>query len=581
MGAFTAPLVLVIQAFALLAPIDRPHPPKMAVNPWLEFHASMSIVAYGAFALACIAGLMYLLQERQLKTHQLHSVFSHLPPLIELYAAIVRLLWVGLALYTAGLGERLFHGRTAPAHQDGVRDRGLVLLFRHPAGPPSSSASRPGTWPRSASSLLARRSPFSGASPSSPNAARPDFFRMQLFCIGLSHHTANVETRERYARLGELDARLRETTGCAEVLLLSTCNRVEVYGVAEGTIDNQTIARCLRATPLLDETDDAAAFYRHEGEACVQHLFRVASGLDSMVVGETEVLGQTKQAYEAARHSGGAGPYLHRLFQRAFRVAKQVRTHTEITRGAVSVGSVAVELAGKIFGELKQRKVLVLGAGETSEKTARALASRGVTDLRVSNRSPERAALLAQSVGGRAVPFVGWEHQCREIDILISSTSANEPLLTRETLAPILHVRWDRPLFIIDIAVPRDVAPDVNEMEGVFLYDIDSLQSLAEQSRAQRRQQVAAAEEIIGQHVRDFATWLRGCAPGIAWARRGRASRGFGGHVRCALRSCEAHHPRDARERSGANADGDGGSGVARERAGVGDRDRDHPHERG
>ncbi len=360
---------------------------------------------------------------------------------------------------------------------------------------------------------------------------------MDLFCIGLSHHTANVETRERYARLGELDARLRDATGCPEVLLLSTCNRVEVYGVAEGAIDNQTIARCLRATPLVDDAEDADAFYRHEGDACVQHLFRVASGLDSMVVGETEVLGQTKQAYEAARQSGGAGPYLHRLFQRAFRVAKQVRTHTEITRGAVSVGSVAVELAGKIFGELKQRKVLVLGAGETSEKTARALASRGVTDLRVSNRSPERALLLAEAVGGRAVPFAGWEHQCREIDILISSTSASEPLLTREKLAPILHVRWDRPLFIIDIAVPRDVAPDVNEMEGVFLYDMDSLQALAEQSRAQRRQQFAAAEEIIGQHVSDFANWLRGGAAGIAWARRGRALRGVRGHVHARLRT--------------------------------------------
>ena len=174
------------------------------------------------------------------------------------------------------------------------------------------------------------------------------------------------------------------------------------------------------------------------------------------------------------------------------------------------MGSVAVELAGKIFGDLKKRKVLVLGAGDMSEKTARALASRGVKDLRVSNRSAERAEQLAAAVGGRAVPFVGWVQQCREIDILISSTAAGEPLLTRETLSPILHVRWDRPLFIIDIAVPRDVAPDVNEMEGVFLYDMDSLQSIAEQSRAQRREQMAAGEEIIAEHVADFGNWLRG-----------------------------------------------------------------------
>jgi glutamyl-tRNA reductase len=332
---------------------------------------------------------------------------------------------------------------------------------------------------------------------------------MNLFCVGLSHHTANVETRERYAGKSQIDRTLRERTSCAEALLLSTCNRVEIYGVSEAACETETITRCLAAAASNMEAEDAAAFYRHEGEECVRHLFRVASGLDSMVVGETEVLGQTKQAYENARSSGGAGPFLHRLFQRAFRVAKQVRTHTEITRGAVSVGSVAVELAGKIFGELEQRKVLIVGAGETSERTARALVSRGVRDLRVTNRSPERAEQLARLVGGRAVAFAEWEQQCLEIDILISSTAADEPLLTRAKLAPFLRERWDRPLFVIDIAVPRDVAPDVNELEGVFLYDIDSLQSIAEQSLAQRRQQIAAGEEIIAEHVADFVAWLR------------------------------------------------------------------------
>ncbi len=329
---------------------------------------------------------------------------------------------------------------------------------------------------------------------------------MKLFCVGLSHHTANVETRERYARCPDVDGALRRASGCAEALVLSTCNRVEVYAVAERPPTNETIAGCLLPGSTVE---DASAFYRHEGDECVQHLFRVACGLDSMVVGETEVLGQAKQAYAAARDSGGAGPLLHRLFQRAFRVAKQVRTHTDITRGAVSVGSVAVDLAVKIFGQLKQRKVLVLGAGETSERTARALVSRGVTDLRVTNRSIDRAEALAAVVGGRAVPFAGWEEQCREVDILISSTASAEPLLTREKLQPILRERWDRPLFIIDIAVPRDVAPDVNEMEGVFLYDIDSLRSIAEQSLTQRRQQVAAGEQIIAEHVADFGKWLR------------------------------------------------------------------------
>jgi glutamyl-tRNA reductase len=348
---------------------------------------------------------------------------------------------------------------------------------------------------------------------------------MNLFCVGLSHHTANVGTRERYLRSKDVDRELRASGVCTEAILLSTCNRVEVYGVSEKKVESATIVRRLAAASS-DEMGDRAAFYRYEADACVQHLFRVASGLDSMVVGETEVLGQVKQTYAAARNSGGAGPLLHRLFQRAFRVAKQVRTHTDVTRGAVSVGSVAVDLAVKIFGELKTRKVLILGAGETSERTARALASRGVTDLRVTNRSGERAQQLAALVGGCAVGFNGWENQCREIDILISSTAAEEPLLTRERLAPILQERWHRPLFIIDIAVPRDVSPDVNEMEGVFLYDMDSLQSIAEQSLALRRQQVAAGERIIAEHVTDFGTWLR---------RDSTATRAESGSVRSAM----------------------------------------------
>ena len=324
---------------------------------------------------------------------------------------------------------------------------------------------------------------------------------MNLFCVGLSHHNADVEAREYFAGHVESDRALRNC-GCNEALVLSTCNRVEVYAASEKRVSTDEIARCL----VRDDTAHrfAPPFYRYEGEKCAQHLFRVTSGLDSMVVGETEILGQAKKAYEAARATGVAGRYLHRLFQRAFRVAKQVRTHTEITRGAVSVGSVAVDLAYKIFGDLQNCKVLVLGAGETSERTIRALVSRGVADLRVSNRSPERGEALALAVNGRAIGFEQWLEQCREVDILITSTSSEVPLLWQEKLAPMLRERIDRPLFIIDIAVPRDVAPDVNALDGVYLYDIDSLQSIAEQSLATRRAQVAAAEQIISQHVAEF-----------------------------------------------------------------------------
>src|SRR6476646_5203046 len=326
---------------------------------------------------------------------------------------------------------------------------------------------------------------------------------MNFFCIGLSHHTTNVATREQFSGNATAESIARQG-GCAEALLLTTCNRVEVYGVSNKRISTNEIARCLMAKTDRNPHNNTVPFYRHEDSKCVQHLFRVASGLDSMVVGESDIFGQAKKAYDSARTSGAVGPYLHRLFQRAFRVAKQVRTHTDIARGAVSVGSVAVELAQRIFGKLSECKVLVLGAGETSERTTRALVSRGVTDLRVSNRSMDRAYELAQAVGGHAMPFDNWTAQCREIDILITSTASETPLLTPGELAPMVHERLDRPLFIIDIAVPRDVDPGVNEMEGVYLYDIDSIRSVAEQSLALRRQQVAAAEAIIAEHVTEF-----------------------------------------------------------------------------
>jgi len=339
---------------------------------------------------------------------------------------------------------------------------------------------------------------------------------MNLFCVGLSHHNADVETLERFAGSAELDCLLR-SSDCAEALLLVTCNRVEVYGASESRVSTLDVARCLNPQES-HASRESAPFYRYEDGQCVRHLFRVACGIDSMVVGETEILGQTKKAYECARENGSAGRYLHRLFQRAFRVAKNVRTRTDITRGAVSVGSVAVDLAQKIFGDLGNCKVLVLGAGETSEKTARALISRGVTDVRVSNRSAERADNLAQAIAIRAVPFSEWIDQCREVDILVASTSSEVPLLSRKDLERILRERIDRPLFIIDIAVPRNVDANVDTLDGVYLYDIDSLQSIAEQSLAMRREQIAVAEQIIAEHVAAFdesiARGLNRTAPG-------------------------------------------------------------------
>src|SRR5256886_12710105 len=220
---------------------------------------------------------------------------------------------------------------------------------------------------------------------------------MNLFCFGLNHRTAPIEARERFLGHARTEALLRDR-GCHEVLLLTTCNRVEIYAAADRSILSEHLAQSLRIDGGSSSKEDLDAFYRMENAECARHLFRVASGLDSMVVGETEILRQAKRAYAEALANGNAGPLLHRLCQRAFRAAKQVRSKTQITRGPVSVGSVAVDLAEKIFGGLRGRKVLVLGAGGTSAKTLRALASRGGSDLRLRNRTPARSEELASEL---------------------------------------------------------------------------------------------------------------------------------------------------------------------------------------
>ncbi len=227
------------------------------------------------------------------------------------------------------------------------------------------------------------------------------------------------------------------------------------------------------------------------------HLFRVACGLDSMVLGETEILGQLKKAYDLALRNGHTGSRLNKAFQRAFNCAKHIRTATNIQRGSVSIGSVAVELAEKIFSNLAERQVMVIGAGDTSEKTARALLSRGAHSIVVTNRSYDKALALAKELGGRAVAFDDWASQFAAIDIIISSTSAPHYILDRARLGPLLKLRPNRPLLLIDIAVPRDIEPDVNFLENVFLYNIDDLQAIADDYLKQRREEVARCEKII------------------------------------------------------------------------------------
>jgi len=330
---------------------------------------------------------------------------------------------------------------------------------------------------------------------------------MNVIVIGLSHHSSPVELRERFAFAeskipGALKS-LRESGIAAEAVILSTCNRVEIYAATplEPAMAFAELKQFLKTAHAFENPLGEEIYTLAEPQS-LQHLFKVASGLDSMVLGETEILGQLKTAYELARQHQHTGAKLNKAFQRAFNVAKHIRTHTNIQRGSVSVSSVAVELAEKIFSSLAEREVLVIGAGEMSEKTARALLSRGAKSIIVASRSHERAQVLAKEFGGRAVQFDDWAAEFEKIDIAISSTSAPHHILDRAKLEPLMKARKHRPLLLIDIAVPRDIAPEVNFLENVYLYNIDDLQSIADDYLKLRKEEIARCEEIIADKVK-------------------------------------------------------------------------------
>jgi glutamyl-tRNA reductase len=312
-------------------------------------------------------------------------------------------------------------------------------------------------------------------------------------------------------------ARLRASGWVQEAVILSTCNRVEIYaatgrGEAETLVEvQQFLLDCHQYREPLN--GEVYALGEREG---VEHLFKVACGLDSMVLGETEILGQLKKAYELAFQHRHTGSQLNKAFQKAFNVAKQIRTETNIQRGSISVASVAAELAERIFSDLAHRGVLILGAGDTSEKAARALRSRGAGQMLVSNRSPERAAALAAELGGRAVAFAEWDREFEAIDVVISSTAAPHFILDGRKLEPLMPRRANRPLLLIDLAVPRDIDPAVNLLENVYLYNIDDLQGIAEDYLKQRQEEISRCEAIIREKA-------KGLREALAFGRRSQA----------------------------------------------------------
>ena len=324
-----------------------------------------------------------------------------------------------------------------------------------------------------------------------------------LFVIGATHHSAPLAVREKLSLNAEAAAGLRRDfagiAGLREFALLNTCNRVEFYGVATHGDAAAQVTQAFCARQRFDAGEFAKIRLDLRGREAVQHLLEVSAGLDSQMLGETEIFGQVKDAYASAQAAGSTGPVLNRVFQKGFQAAKHVRTHTAITEGQVSVANVAVDLAGNIFGELKGARILLLGAGEIGEKTAKAFQSRGAAALTVASRRFERAMELATALGASAMPFEQCEARLAEFDVVVCATSAPDIVITFAAAKAAMHKRPVRPLFFIDQALPRDVDPAVANIDNVFLYNLDDLAKIAEENRAAREAEIAKCRAIVSE----------------------------------------------------------------------------------
>jgi glutamyl-tRNA reductase len=337
---------------------------------------------------------------------------------------------------------------------------------------------------------------------------------IRIVNIGMNHETAPVELRECLAKEPENTssalASMRELPSIKEGMFISTCNRVEALCTTENPNDaRQSIVALMSRIGGISEHNFSSNLYTFEDMEAVKHIFRVASSLDSMAVGESQILGQIKDAYFQATREKTSGVILNRLMHRAFHVAKRVRTETGISDAAISISYAAVELAKKIFHDLDGKKVLLIGAGEMAELAARHLLSNGVESMTVANRTFDRAVRVAESFHGNAVSFEEIGSQLLEVDIVITSTASPDYVITHDQVKGSLRKRRNRPLFFIDIAVPRDVEPRVNDLGNIYLYDIDDLKGVIEVNVARRQQEAVKAERIVLEEVIKFERWLK------------------------------------------------------------------------
>ncbi len=339
--------------------------------------------------------------------------------------------------------------------------------------------------------------------------------------MGLNHKSAAVEIRERFALSAHCTPEtwaIPQGNNIGEALILSTCNRVEILACAKNYILRDTHAEAPIITDLLDHWAGACGFsgadlspyvYVHKNKHAVRHLFTVASSLDSMVVGEPQILGQLKDAYRDAVKSKATGTIINRLLHKAFSVAKRVRTETGVSSSAVSISYAAVELAKRIFSNMQENKAMLIGAGEMAELSATHLLQAGIQHIYVANRTLERGEELAKQFNGTAIAFDNLVNHLTDVDIIITSTGSPDPIIKAKDLQPILKKRKYKPMFFIDIAVPRDIDPDVNGLDNVYLYDIDDLQEVVEENLAGRRDEAVKAAQIVDEEVDFFCHWLR------------------------------------------------------------------------
>lgn len=330
-----------------------------------------------------------------------------------------------------------------------------------------------------------------------------------LFLLGASHHTAPLAVRERLAldpaRTHALAERLRRTPGMKEFAFVNTCNRVEVYGVAADPAALDRLRQDLGELTGCPPADLEASVQLRQNHEAVAHLFAVASGLDSQIVGETEILGQVKEAYDTALARKWTGPVLNRVFQKAFQAAKHVRTETAISAGQISIATVAVDLAGKIFGALEGTRVLVVGAGDIGLKTVQAFQSRGARQITVASRTLAKAEAAATLAGGWAASLAELPELLANADVVACSTSAPDVVISAPLAAQTMKTRPARPLFLIDLALPRNVDAAAAQLPNVFVYDLDDLAEIAEENLAQRKAEVARSQAILAQ--RTAALW--------------------------------------------------------------------------